>query len=194
MEGNDPLPPDLSNGMCDLVQSLLQFDPNARPSTKQILALPYMTYVVKQFQASVKSSANFGEKDKARILKELQLVQDAAPEPFNPPVGDLVESVHHTGNVLKEGSRGWKSRFLVLASGGLTVSLVEASTVGETRNLPLTAVAGVLHVTPDEKDGREHVFTIELNVEHADALYFQCETAEECDAWVEKMHVALGQG
>jgi serine/threonine protein kinase len=187
----DPLPPDLSNGMCDLVQSLLQFDPNARPSTKQILALPYMTYVVKQFEASVKSSVNFSETDKTSIFEELQIAQQPLSASESIPVGEVVNSVKHKGSVLKEGSRGWKSRFLVLASGELTISLVE-SYVGETRTVPLAAMAGVLHVKTEEKE-REHVFTIELAV-GADPLFFQAESAESAEMWVEKLQAALGLG
>jgi hypothetical protein len=151
-----------------------------------------MVYVAKQFHASVTVNEGLTDVERARVLESLHIAEMPQPLPVDDvPVCEVARSVRHKGSVYKEETRGWKSRFLALEDGGLTVSLVEAY-VGETRTLPLSAITDVLHVNPADKAGKDHVFAVLAT--NTAALFFQADSEDACNMWVAKLQAAIGLG
>jgi len=187
----EPLPATYSEGMHDLVKKMLCFDPNGRPDTRQILAHPYMVYVLQQFEITIRDSTQFEPTEKESILAQLATAKAQASEVAAAEVAAEAadeSAVQCRGVVYKFGSRGWKQRYLTLTSGILTVSLVPAS-AGETKTLPLKHIVSVDRVGPELAEGREFVFT--LQVDSGMDLMFQAQSEEECVDWVTKIRQSL---
>ena len=188
----EPLPATYSEGMHDLVKRMLCFDPNSRPDTRQILAHPYMQYVIQQFEATIRDSTQFGQAEKDTIATQIAVAKAQAAEVSADPTAGVEGSrpVQFSGVVSKLGSRGWKQRYLVLSGDEITVSLVPAS-AGDTKTLPVKHITHVLKVAPRDVDGREYVFA--LVVTSGMQLMFQAPNDAECSEWMARVQDALRQ-
>ena len=186
----DPLPDCYSRDLCDLVDSILVFDPEARPATGDILRNKYMQFVMSQFERTIQSGTNqFSPEEKTYILDAVSRARQSVNELPASVVPTSQRSVVKKAIVLKQSANMWKQRFIVFDGHVLTVSAVE-QTVGQTRNLELHDIATVNVSLPEV--GRQNCFTIVLATEHGGGVvHFQERSAEEAVHWVALLTEAL---
>lgn len=184
----ESIPPEFSDGMRDLVGRMLQFDPDARPSTHQILAHPYMVQTINQFETTVRKLMSGPEQ--GRILYHLAIGKEVALSqvPIEVPLSSPAKTMQHRGVITRLGSQGWKKRFLVLGGGELTISVVEHS-VGETKAIPLKYILDVFPVSPQDAHNREFCFSLVLP--NGAQQLFQAASQAECLEWITKLQDAI---
>eukprot|EP00672_Neobodo_designis_P007373 CAMPEP_0174878438 /NCGR_PEP_ID=MMETSP1114-20130205/82754_1 /TAXON_ID=312471 /ORGANISM="Neobodo designis, Strain CCAP 1951/1" /LENGTH=618 /DNA_ID=CAMNT_0016113827 /DNA_START=336 /DNA_END=2192 /DNA_ORIENTATION=- len=185
----DPLPECFSPDLCDLVDSILVFDPEARPATGDILRNKYMQFVMTQFERTISSGANqFSDQEKQYILSAVADARNSVAGPPPPMPTGPQRNVVKKSIVLKQSANMWKQRYLIFDGSVLTVSAVE-QTVGQTRNLELRDIETVNVSTPEVS--RQNCFTIVLSSEHGGQVHFQERSAEEAAIWVNVLNRAL---
>lgn len=190
----EPLPNQFSQDMCDVIRQILVFDPDARPATSDILNMPYMRFVASQFENTITQNSHFSPDEKSRILDALRVARDAAsatePTPIPAPGTAASQAVQKRGIVHKLGTGGWKQRYLLLAKGVLTISVIE-NTVGDTKNLNVTNIQGVMPCLPSDLGGRVGCFCIVLADANGSHVYFQAANEADAQLWVDAIEHAL---
>jgi serine/threonine protein kinase len=74
----EPLPMCYSDELCDLVDSMLAFNPDDRPTPAELLASPYLAYVADFFTTAVETSPKITPQQKRRILADVVTGRTAA--------------------------------------------------------------------------------------------------------------------
>jgi serine/threonine protein kinase len=193
-----PLPEHYSQGLCDVVESMLQFDPRVRASTLDLLKSPYLQHMTPLFERSIQSSEKLSTAMKQAIVATLNRVRaeiassvllpavKPKPQDFTPPL-----TVIKRGLVRKVSQGGrWKQRYLVFDGRVLTISSVEA-TVGDTRNLAVEHIQGVFPTAPEDVGGRTGCFNIVLAGDSNMLVHFQTSTTDDAVLWVEALTKGL---
>jgi serine/threonine protein kinase len=192
--GNFTIPSTLSSEMHDFVKMILQQDPATRPSAQELLRTPIMQHYMAILEKYVSEHKNLPKDVVDQVKTDIAEAQAAIESVIAGE--EAAGAVRHEGIVFKEGDRGsWKTRFLSLENGFISLSLVkgkEAASGGDrSRKIPLEQV---LSATPVDEhavncDGK---FGFAISTRTAAAIIMATSTRDERDMWVAKILQALG--
>jgi serine/threonine protein kinase len=185
-----PLPDMYSGELKELVAAMLTMDPANRPSTRQLLMRPYMARVLADFERTISENPSLSAEQKAEILRETAECRKLNEEAVTAPPG--VEATgNYAGVVYKKSERsGWRQRWLALEKNELVICAV-GDKAGEQKRLDVrTKVIDVLPGPPQDYDGRENIFVIELH--DSSRVVFQAPNSQDRTQWIEHIRAAIG--
>lgn len=189
MSWTTPLPSKFSKDLQEVCMSILNPDPNIRPSIQQVLETPYCKKLLSDFERSVEASPLIDAATKASILKDLSEAgaQRAAAAKKSGPVGQLRTDIAYEGPIRKDSSGTWKERYFVLRDGVLTITVRKGD--AESKSLTIAMLASVVPVSPDIAKA-EGVFA--LYTKDRKAMWMQAPSKEEMLEWVNNIQLAMG--
>jgi serine/threonine protein kinase len=193
----DPFPCPVSEEMGRFLDQLLAKDPNARPSTRQLLQTEFLKYVGTIFEEIVITSETIASETKKEIIASLAATRSGLAAPASDAtatanIGSMDPTVTHEGYLQKLSSdRRWKRRFLRLAEGMIRISLSDKSDgEGSHQSVSIESVTDVLPVPLAYS--KNHPFQFVIWFVNGQKIIARAHNAEERDIWIAKLQAAFG--
>ena len=186
-----PLPDCFSLELRNICLSFLRADPNARPTTTEVLLLPYMAKVLSDFERTVVASPLIAATTKALVADNIKEFRDSARD--NPgggaigPCGAIQAHVNYESPIRKESGGVWKERYFLLADGQLVISVKKGDK--ETKGISVAMLASVVPV-PFHVAKAEGVFA--LNTLDNKTMWMQAPSRVACQEWIHHIQQAMG--
>jgi serine/threonine protein kinase len=184
-----PLPSHFSQDLRDLCTSMLEPDPNKRPSIAALFERPYLQKLLNDFEKSASASTLIDADCKALIKANIQEAREMKPDAGNATgtVGAFDATVSYEGPIRKESNRVWKERYFSLKDGDLVIAVKKGDT--NTKGISVTTLASVVPV-PFHAAKAEGVFA--LNTLDNKTMWMQAPSKSECQIWIHKIQQAMG--
>eukprot|EP01062_Namystynia_karyoxenos_P053208 TRINITY_DN42_c0_g1_i2.p1 TRINITY_DN42_c0_g1~~TRINITY_DN42_c0_g1_i2.p1 ORF type:complete len:493 (+),score=209.44 TRINITY_DN42_c0_g1_i2:128-1480(+) len=186
-----PPPPHYSQDMQKLVAFILERDPDKRPAVRDILLYQYMRDGTKLFLEAVEKSPKITAETKRELQENVDKLASEAPKKALEGTGGTRTSVSYEGPVRKLGGpfgRSWKERYLYLRNGELIIC-EKKEDLKSGKPLKVDQIKSVCPIGAQSAQ-KEHVFG--LNINGSKATWLQATSAEEMDAWIENIQIAMG--
>nr|CCC96004.1 unnamed protein product [Trypanosoma congolense IL3000] len=218
----------ITREMREFLQSILQVDPDRRPSASQLLKTPLMQHYLQLFKVRVQQMISADDELEAKYFANPAQFDEAPPE-YNLTAWErtlLLQGISdgedvitlETEKEMRNGAFGrmegvvfkgvqgglWKERYLILADGFLTVTLVKgrsaAGTGDRSRKLPLDTIKSVAPMNyyhPSWAEGKDelgeqkekHAFV--LSTLQSQSIVLATETEAERDRWLTSLMESL---
>lgn len=182
---------DVSREMNELVLAALTPEPEKRPTTTQLLAMPLMQHYLTMFHNIVLKDPKIQPDVKEDIMKSIAQAQEDIKTNNN--FCDDAEDPRYESPVQKDTDGVWKDRILILQPPQLVMTLSHgkeaAPGTDRSKRIQLEQINSVASLSHMDKDGR-HRFAVELV--NGSVIVLSVPSAKERDVWVGKLHAALG--
>uniref|UniRef100_A0A7S1QLY7 non-specific serine/threonine protein kinase n=1 Tax=Neobodo designis TaxID=312471 RepID=A0A7S1QLY7_NEODS len=184
-----PLPSHFSQDLRDLCISMLEPDPNKRPSIALLFQKPYLQKLLNDFEKSAAASTLIDADTKALIKENIQEAREMKPDSGTTTgaVGNFDKTVSYEGPIRKESNRVWKERYFMLKDGDLVIAVKKGD--ANTKGISVTTLASVVPV-PFHAAKAEGVFA--LNTLDNKTMWMQAPSKAECQVWIHKIQQAMG--
>jgi serine/threonine protein kinase len=189
LEGKIEPIPEVGREMMELIYATLNPDPNKRPSTTQLLAMPLMQHYTTMFHNIVVKDAKIAPDIKQNIIAAISAAQDDVTNNNN--FIEDTEDPRYEGTVKKDTDGVWKDRVLILAPPQLIMTLAHgkeaAPGTDRSKRIQLDQITSV---TKMDDDDRHYKFGVELN--NGGMIVLSVKDPQQRDVWLGKLHTALG--
>lgn len=187
-----PLPENFSTDFRNLVRAVLVVDANQRPGVREVFQMPYVKEGLRVFMRTVNNNTQIERSAKDALLAHISEILSSSfvPEPSSGLAGQINYDVAFKGPVRKLGSGvsgSWKERYLQLIRGHLVLSNTETDREGKA--LTLEQVRSACPV-PCGTAKRDFVFAI--NTVGGKSMWFEAESHENMEMWIQKIQEGLG--
>lgn len=189
LEGHIEPIPDVGREMMELIFSTMNPDPEKRPSTTQILAMPLMQHYTTMFHNIVIRDAKIAADVKQRIVTAIAAAQDDVKNNNN--FVDDAEDPRYESPVKKDTDGVWKDRVLILQPPQLVMTLAHgkeaAPGTDRSKRIQLEQITSVVKlddVPPHYK------FAVELV--NGSVIVLSVPTEAQRDIWIAKLQHVLG--
>lgn len=182
--------PEVGREMMELIYATLTPDPERRPSTTQLLAMPLMQHYTTMFHNIVLRDSKIPPALKNRIIESIAAAQEDV-KMINHFVDDT-EDPRYESPVQKETDGVWKDRVLILQPPQLIMTLAHgkeaAPGTDRSKRIGLDQITSVTKVDGDAFNRWQ--FSVELS--SGSVITLAVTSEKQRDLWVGKLHTALG--
>jgi serine/threonine protein kinase len=189
LDGKIDAIPDVGREMMELIYATLNPDPNRRPSTTELLAMPLMQHYTTMFHNIVVKDAKISPSVKQRIITAIADAQDDVKHNNN--FVEDTEDPRYESPVKKDTDGVWKDRVLILQPPQLIMTLAHGKEAAPgTDRSKRIQLEQITSVTKMDDDGKNFKFGVELV--NGSVIVLSVTSSQQRDTWMGKLHTALG--